>query len=151
MNGFCLWTAASEATTCMSPLTWLDGLGFAIFVVGLSLELAADVQKYRFNMAYTSGTNKSFIQTGLWGWSRHPNYCGEITLWFGLAVVSIGGTSGLWSLGSAAFAMVTPVWSMLFLIFTSLMLLEKRADAKWGGQGPYEEYKKRVPVLFPGM
>ena len=46
---------------------------------------------------------------------------------------------------------VTPLWSLFFLVFTSLMLLEKRADRKWGGDPEYEAYKRRTPVLFPGM
>ena len=45
----------------------------------------------------------------------------------------------------------SPVWSCVFLIFTSLMLLEKRADLKWGGLKTYEKYKKVTPVLFPGL
>ena len=44
---------------------------------------------------------------------------------------------------------MTPLWSFVFLLFTSLMLLEKRADARWGGRPAYEAYKARTPVLVP--
>ena len=88
--------------------------------------------------------------SGLWAYSRHPNYAGEMTLWAGLAVVSVGGWEAVgWA--SVARAAVTPIWSFGFLLFTSLMLLEKRADGKWGGQAQYEAYKRSVPVLFPGL
>ena len=43
---------------------------------------------------------------------------------------------------------IPPLWSMVFFVFTSLMLLEKRADARWGGKKAYEEYKRKTPVLF---
>jgi hypothetical protein len=47
--------------------------------------------------------------------------------------------------------LVTPLWSLLFLTFTSLMLLEKAADKKWGRLKAYKAYKQRTPVLFPGL
>ena len=55
------------------------------------------------------------------------------------------------SVGGALIIAITPVWSLVFLLFTSLMLLEKRADKKWGRLKRYQEYKKNVPVLFPGL
>ena len=48
-----------------------------------------------------------------------------------------------------AIVLTTPIWSMVFLVFTSLMLLEKKADKKWGRQKAYQNYKQNVPVLFP--
>ena len=51
--------------------------------------------RYRFNAAFASGTNKKWIDNGVWDFSRHPNYCGEITLWIGVALCSIGGRKNL--------------------------------------------------------
>ena len=71
-----------------------------------------------------------------------------MTLWLGLSILSIGGQANA-DLRTLAQASVTPIWSFVFLLFTSLMLLEKRADAKWGGRPAYEAYKARTPVLVP--
>ena len=88
----------------------------------------------------------------MWGWrhgrySRHPNYCGEIFLWLGVSLLCVGGTAApyrTWLL-----CLVSPAWSFLFLLFTSLMLLEKRSDSKWGQYKAYNAYKAATPVLFP--
>jgi len=163
-NGFCLWVLAGSppntnpnltsfpslrGSTSEMPLNSLDGIGFFIWLFGLAIETISDVQKYNFNAAYPSGANKNWIKEGLWAYSRHPNYAGEITLWFGLSLITLGGTMDLSP--RLALCMMTPLWSLFFLVFTSLMLLEKRADAKWAGRPEYEAYKARVPVLFPGV
>jgi steroid 5-alpha reductase family enzyme len=147
LNCFCIWSVA-ESPHANKPLDILDFLGMGVFALGFLIEIVADQQKYHFNRKFSSGTNKKWIDTGLWKFSRHPNYFGEMTLWLGLSIVSIGGLDGLNSHG-IALATVSPIWSFFFLLFTSLMLLEKRADAKWGGQKAYEQYKDRTPLLLP--
>ena len=90
----------------------------------------------------------------LWAWSRHPNFFGESLLWVGSAIVAIAGVTAptadpdYQTLG-AALALISPVWSAFFLFFTSLMLLEKRLDAKFGGKPAYEQYKRSTSVLIP--
>jgi len=162
INGFCLWALASNVDDRSGPLTWLDYGGLAIFVFGLFIETIADLQKYSFNVNTKSGQNTTWIASGLWGsWSRHPNYVGEIVVWVGLAIVCMGGADSSWLGGygaSEVFAknalrlatvLITPVWSMFFLVFTSMMLLEKRGDAKWSDSKSWNQYKKNTPVLFP--
>ena len=131
----------------------LDLLGFFLFAFGLGIETVADLQKYSFNASFASGNNNNWISSGLWSWSRHPNYCGEILLWLGLSFVSVGGIENLkqMTLPNIAIVLTTPIWSITFLVFTSLMLLEKRADKRWGRLETYQNYKRRVPVLFPGL
>ena len=70
---------------------------------------------------------------------------------FRSALVSMGGMDQMKSMDITIVAIVltTPIWSMVFLVFTSLMLLEKKADKKWGRQKAYQNYKQNVPVLFP--
>jgi len=149
-NGFCLWYLADSPAGVLNPLDSLDCLGLSLFAVGLAIETIADLQKYHFNEQHLSGENSKWIASGLWAESRHPNYCGEITLWAGLAIASVGGFPGLYEEGpSWMLPFVTPVFSCFFLVFTSLMLLEKRADSKWGGLPAYEAYKRNTPVLFP--
>ena len=87
----------------------------------------------------------------LWSISRHPNYLGENICWLGLALASVGALKSPFShdLSEALLCIVSPVWSIFFLFFTSLMLLEKRANEKWGKQRDYFRYKERVPILLP--
>lgn len=154
MNFFALWRLADlNPGDTSGKLDALDLLGFFLFAFGLGIETVADLQKYSFNASFASGNNKKWISSGLWSWSRHPNYCGEILLWLGLSFVSVGGIENLkqMTLPNIAIVLTTPIWSITFLVFTSLMLLEKRADRKWGRLERYQNYKRNVPVLFPGL
>lgn len=145
-NGFCLWHVADARQA--APLGLPDYLGLAIFAFGILFELMADIQKYRFNAAHPSGSNKRWIASGLWARSRHPNYFGETTLWLGLSLLCM---SGDFTPSSVGVCLVTPLWSFVFLLFTSLMLLEKRADAKWGRDPQYLKYKAQTPVWMPKL
>lgn len=120
-------------------------IGFLIWVFGFAFEVIADSQKSRFN---ADPANKGkFIQSGLWSRSRHPNYFGEIVLWIGVALIAIPVLQG-WQW----VAMISPLFVTLLLTRVSgIPLLEKKADAKWGGQAEYEEYKKNTPVLIPRL
>jgi protein-S-isoprenylcysteine O-methyltransferase Ste14 len=161
VNGFCIWTLSTNINDRKS-LDVLDGVGVFLFVCGLLIETISDLQKYFFNIHHESGKNNKFINHGLWKWSRHPNYFGEITLWYGISIICVGGTNSIWleTLSfNNAFHMfiifVTPIWSMLFLSFTSLMLLEKNGNNKWGDGNATEtgniwrKYKRETPILFP--
>ena len=113
-------------------------------LLGLAIEHVADMQKSKWNSQFKSGMQKAWLQTGLWKYSRHPNYFGENLLWVGLAMIAANGVA-TWS--AMAIAFVSPVWSAFFLLFTSLMLLEKRLDKKFGGMKAYEQYKAATSVL----
>ena len=145
-NGFCLWHLADADQS--APLGALDALGLALFALGLLFETTADVQKYAFNAAHPAGTNKRWIASGLWARCRHPNYFGENALWLGLALVCASGRPTAYGL---LVCLVSPAWSFVFLLFTSLMLLEKRGDARWGGDPGYEAYKAATPVWWPKL
>ncbi|MDH3193837.1 MAG: DUF1295 domain-containing protein, partial [Acidimicrobiia bacterium] len=106
-------------------------------------ESVADRQKSAFKK---SPENEGrFITSGLWAWSRHPNYFGEIVLWTGIAIMSVPVLSGWrWV------ALISPVFVVLLLTRVSgIPLLEARADKRWGGDRAYEDYKRRTPVLVP--
>ena len=71
---------------------------------------------------------EAFITSGLWSWSRHPNYFGEITLWTGIAIMAIPVLSG-WQW----VCLISPVFVTLLLTKVSgIPLLEKKAREKWG-------------------
>jgi steroid 5-alpha reductase family enzyme len=114
-----------------------------VWVLGFAIEATADAQKTRFR---ADPKNKGgFIHTGLWAWSRHPNYFGEITLWIGVAIITLPVLRG-WQWVT----LISPVFVALLITRVSgIPLLEKRADEKWGGQADYEAYKERTPVLIP--
>ncbi len=118
-------------------------LGALVWAAGFAIEATADAQKSRFR---ADPANKGrFIHTGLWSWSRHPNYFGEIVLWAGVALIAVPVLQG-WQWVT----LVSPVFVAFLLTRVSgVPLLEKRADEKWGGQEDYEAYKARTSVLIP--
>ncbi len=120
-------------------------VGFLVWLFGFAIEVVADAQKSRFN---ANPANKGcFIQTGLWSRSRHPNYFGEITLWVGVAIIAVPVLRG-WQW----IALLSPFFVALLLTrISGIPLLEKKADAKWGGQADYEAYKRNTPVLIPRL
>jgi steroid 5-alpha reductase family enzyme len=134
---------AAITTTTRKELGWFALFGFLVWVFGFAIEATADAQKSRFR---ADPENKGkFIQTGLWAWSRHPNYFGEIVLWIGVAIIALPILRG-WQWVT----LISPVFVTLLLTRVSgVPMLEKRADEKWGGQEDYEAYKERTPVLIP--
>ncbi|MBK9234327.1 MAG: DUF1295 domain-containing protein [Anaerolineae bacterium] len=132
-------------TTTRKELDVFAIVGFLIWIFGFAIEVMADSQKSRFS---ANPENKGkFIQTGLWSRSRHPNYFGEIILWIGIAVIAFPVLQG-WQW----VALISPVFVTFLLTRVSgVPLLENKADKKWGGQEDYESYKKRTPVLIPGL
>lgn len=147
-----LWVTFTAAAALVAMTSTVrksfDGfivVGFLIWVIGFSIEVVADLQKSRFS---ANPANKGkFIQTGLWAYSRHPNYFGEIMLWVGIAIIAMPVFRG-WQW----VALLSPIFVALLLTRVSgIPLLEKKADAKWGGNEDYEAYKKNTPVLVPKL
>lgn len=137
------WVAMTSEKTV--PLDGFALLGFALWVVGFGMEIIADQQKSRFNA--DPANRGKFIATGLWSVSRHPNYFGEILLWIGVAIIAFPALEGWQNT-----ALISPIFVILLLTKVSgVPLLEKKSDAKWGGQADYEEYKAKTPVLLPKL
>jgi steroid 5-alpha reductase family enzyme len=118
-------------------------IGVLVWALGFAIEVTADMQKSRFRA--DPDNDGRFIQTGIWAWSRHPNYFGEITLWTGVAIITLPVLRGWQWVG-----LISPVFVTFLLTRVSgVPILEKRADERWGGQEDYEAYKERTPVLIP--
>ncbi len=134
---------AAITTTSRKGLDLFALIGFLVWALGFAFEVVADAQKSRFR---ADPANKGkFIRTGLWAWSRHPNYFGEIVLWIGVAIIALPVLQG-WQW----ITLISPVFVTLLITRVSgVPLLEKRADEKWGGLEDYEAYKERTPVLIP--
>jgi steroid 5-alpha reductase family enzyme len=134
---------AAITSTTRKPLGLFALLGFLAWAFGLAVEVVADAQKSRFRA--DSENEGKFIHTGLWAWSRHPNYFGEIVLWIGVAIMVLPVLRG-WQWVT----LISPAFVALLLTrISGIPPLEKRADEKWGGQEDYEAYKERTPVLIP--
>jgi len=121
----------------------LDIIGVLIWVIGFLIEVVSDRQKSEFKShEFNAG---KFIHTGLWKYSRHPNYFGEILLWTGIAIIGISVYSGFGWLG-----LISPFFVFVMLNYISgVRLLEKQAEERWGENDLYQLYKSKTPVLFP--
>ena len=121
----------------------LDIIGILIWIIGFVIEVVSDRQKSEFK-SHESNDGK-FIQSGLWKYSRHPNYFGEILIWTGIAIIGISVYSGFGWLG-----LISPFFVFVMLNYISgVRLLEKQAEERWGGNDLYQSYKSKTPVLFP--
>ena len=125
-----------------APLDIVFWLGLSMWLSGFAVEVIADRQKSAFR-ADPANADK-FIASGLWAWSRHPNYFGEIVLWTGIAIMAMPDLRG-WqyvTLISPAFVVV------LMTLISGVRLLEARADRLWGDDPAYQAYKQATPVLM---
>jgi len=118
-------------------------IGILVWVFGFGMEAIADRQKNIFRK--DPNNEGKFIQNGLWSWSRHPNYFGEIVLWVGVMIIALPVLVG-WQW----VALISPIFITILLTrISGVPMLEKRADEKWGGQADYEAYKSRTSILIP--
>jgi steroid 5-alpha reductase family enzyme len=119
------------------PLNWLDGLGFLVWLTGMLFEAVGDRQLAAF---IRDPANRGRLMTsGLWAYTRHPNYFGEAALWWGMGIIALSAPNG-W-LGLAGPLLIT----LLLLFVSGVPLLEK----KYAGRADWEEYKRRTSVFVP--
>lgn len=125
------------------PIGPLAIVGVGVWIGGFAIEALADHQKHVFRQ--DPDNDGEFITTGLWAWSRHPNYFGEITLWVGVALIALPALDG-WRYVT----LISPVFVFVLLRYISgVPLLEKRGAKRWGDDPRYEEYVASTPVLWP--
>eukprot|EP00271_Cylindrocystis_brebissonii_P016203 TRINITY_DN394_c1_g1_i1.p1 TRINITY_DN394_c1_g1~~TRINITY_DN394_c1_g1_i1.p1 ORF type:complete len:297 (-),score=51.55 TRINITY_DN394_c1_g1_i1:681-1571(-) len=120
-----------------------DVIGWTMWAVGLAVEATADQQKLAFKGSPASRGH--WCDVGVWKWSRHPNYFGEILLWWGVFVAASPVLSGWqWT------AVASPLFTSTILLFLSgIPLLEASADKKYGEMEEYKSYKLRTSPLIP--
>jgi steroid 5-alpha reductase family enzyme len=125
------------------PLGPLAFLGIGVWLLGFGIEVVADRQKQAFRA--DPDNHDRFITTGLWSWSRHPNYFGEIMLWVGIALLALPTLAG-WQYVT----LVSPVFVLLLLTrISGVPMLESAARRRWGDDADYQAYLARTPVLVP--
>ncbi|MCB0551477.1 MAG: DUF1295 domain-containing protein, partial [Phaeodactylibacter sp.] len=118
-------------------LLWYQWAGILLWLVGFLWEAVSDWQLQRFK---ARPDNKGKIMTeGLWRLSRHPNYFGEIVLWWGIWLLLL--PCGSWYLSLASPVVLT--W--LLTRVSGVPMLEK----KYEGRPDFEAYKKETPPLVP--
>ena len=126
----------------MNALTYI---GIILFIIGFGIEIIADNQKTAFRSI--EANKDSFITSGLWSKSRHPNYFGEVLLWFAIAVISFSSLEGL-----QLITLISPVFTYILLVYVSgVRMLEDMNDKKWADNEQYKSYKKNTPMLFPKL
>ncbi|MGM5480802.1 MAG: DUF1295 domain-containing protein [Nanobdellota archaeon] len=118
--------------------------GVIIWIIGILIESIADYQKFVFkNSAHNNGL---FISTGLWKYSRHPNYFGEILCWVGVYMASLPSLTII----QQSIGLISPLYITILLLFvTGVPQLEQYADKKWGSRKRYQEYKRKTSLLIP--
>jgi len=135
---------AKPDTVALGPV---DAVCAAFWLAGFLLEAAADNQKFVFR---SKPENRGrYITSGVWRYSRHPNYCGEITMWTSMAVCATacavqGGDNQLYA------AWVSPAFTCVLLFFVSgVRLVEAAGDAKWGAEPEYRNYMQNTSCIIP--
>ena len=124
--------------TTTAPPDYRIVIGILIWILGFVIESVGDRQLDRFikSKAVNKGT---IMQTGLWKYSRHPNYFGESMMWFGIACISL-------STGASYLVLLSPFLITYLLLFVSgIPLLEK----KWEGIPEWEVYKRTTSAFIP--
>ena len=130
---------------CMLPIAYLfyKGtefsyliiIGFVISILAFLLQLISDIEMHKFRKL---GTHK-LIDVGLWKYSRHPNYLGEISMWWGIYFMMVAILPNYW------FLFIGALVNNLMFLFISIPMAEKRQSKKEG----FIEYKSRTRMLLP--
>ena len=118
-------------------------IGLIIWLTGFLIEVVADRQKRAFRK-FSANKNK-FIDSGLWAWSRHPNYFGEIILWIGISLIALP-TLMDWQYITL---LSIPYVIVMLVKVSGVAKLEEASDQKWGADEAYQKYKTHTPVIIP--
>ncbi len=129
----------AAAISGQAAIGWLDYAGMALWLTGMFFEAVGDWQLSRFRK---DPQNKGkVLDTGLWRYTRHPNYFGNFTLWWGFYLVALS-AGGWWSI-------ISPLLMTLLLLKVSgVALLEKDIS---GRRPQYQQYIRRTNAFFPGL
>ncbi|MDT8319120.1 MAG: DUF1295 domain-containing protein [Xanthomonadales bacterium] len=129
---------AVAAVSAQAPLGLLDFAGVALWLTGMFFEAVGDWQLYRFQRRDSAG---EVLDSGLWRYTRHPNYFGEATLWWGIYLLAVAG--GAWWTVFAPLLL-----TFLLLRVSGVAMLEKGISAR---RPQYRDYIRRTSAFFPRL
>jgi steroid 5-alpha reductase family enzyme len=125
------------ASFSQSEWTIYTGIGVLIWMIGFYWQSVGDYQLRQFIRQRKS--KEEVLMTGLWKFSRHPNYFGEVTMWWGIYLI-------IWPLPGSLFFLFGPLTITLLIRYVSgVPMLERR----YQNNEAYQAYKSKVPALFP--
>lgn len=134
-----------NVSTDTSRLNILDFTGLCLWIVGFAFECIADFQKQAFRK--NPSNRDKWISSGLWAYSRHPNYFGEMLLWLGISLIAF---SAMKTRTQRLANFISPLFVATLIIFVSgIPKLEERADSQFGKIEEYRRYKRSTPTLIP--
>ena len=120
-----------------SPWGWLDTVGVCVVLLGFVFETLGDLQLARFKA--DAANHGRVMNTGLWRYTRHPNYFGDFCVWWGFFLIALS-AGGWW-------AIVSPLlMSVLLMKVSGVTLLEQDIAERRPG---YRDYVERTPAFFP--
>ena len=141
LQGLLAWIISMPLLVSVSspaPLGWLDAAGILLWLTGMVFEAGGDWQLLRFR---SDAANRGrVLDTGLWRYTRHPNYFGEACLWWGYYLIALAG-GGWWSFYAPV------LMTFLLLRVSGVSLLEKDIQER---RPAYREYIERTNAFFPG-
>ena len=121
-----------------APPGWLDALAFVVTLGAIAIETIADLQLHAFIAKRQPGT---FISSGLWAWSRHPNYFGELGFWWGLMLFGLAAAPVQWW-----WIVPGAVTMTAMFLFASIPLMDTRSVER---RPAYREHMRKVSALLP--
>jgi steroid 5-alpha reductase family enzyme len=141
LQALLLWIISlplQAASSSPAPLDWLDGPGMALATAGIVIEALADRQLTNFRA--DPANRDRVMDRGLWAWSRHPNYFGDFSLWWGFFLMGIAAGAPWWTVSGPI------VMSALLIHFSGAGLMEESITSRRPG---YAGYVGRTSLFFP--
>jgi steroid 5-alpha reductase family enzyme len=129
---------AAQHSQLPEGLTWLDWLGIVLFVIGFLFESVGDWQLVRFKR--DPANSGRVMQSGLWRYTRHPNYFGDALVWWGFFLIALSTPGSFWTIASPA------LMTFLLLKVSGVSLLEQSLSEK---KPEYRDYARRTSAFFP--
>jgi steroid 5-alpha reductase family enzyme len=116
-------------------------IGGFVAISGIIVESIADMQKFNFKLKQP----EKWADTGLWRYSRHPNYFGEILMWLGVFIYCVPYLAGV-----SYFSIISPLFITVLLLFVSgVPTIERKYDQKFAGNTDYQRYKQSTSLIIP--
>ena len=140
-QGFLAWVICLPALAAVSGQTApgpLDYIGIALWLIGMTFEVVGDEQLSRFRKRH--GSRDQVLNTGLWRYTRHPNYFGEAALWWGIYLLALS-AGAWWTIFAPA------LMTFLLLRVSGVAMLEKDISNR---RPAYREYVRSTNAFFPG-